>query len=148
MMGDIPPNTIGYGAVVMPHLDEFQGFFLVDDKAFHQQAVQMQMMALAATPVNVVGTLQAALAEGVITKNWALVGTAALALYGITKEKFFWIKASREAEGTRTEMFPLEARSVNAAKIEINKLPLVMEIKARLRVGMAKRKLDPNTRTH
>lgn len=147
-MSDIPPHTIGYGAVVLPHLDEFQGFFIVDDPALHKHAVMAQFTAILSMPSGAIGALQAAIVEGVITHNFGMVGATALALHGITKVPYFWIKASKEAEGTRTEMFPLEAQSIRAAQIEINKLPLVMDIKARLRVGMAKRKLDPNTKTH
>jgi N-formylglutamate amidohydrolase len=148
MMGDIPPNTIGYGAVVLPHLDEFQGFFIVDDKALHKDAVMAQFSAILTMPSGAIGALQATIVEGIITHNFPLVAATALALHGITKMPYFWIKATRESGGTRTEMFPLEAKSIRAAQIEINNLPLVKEIKARLRVGMAKRKLDPNTRTH
>ena len=147
-MSNVPEGIIGYGAVVLSHLDEFQGFFIIDDKALHREAVQMQMMALATTPMSVIGTLQAAIVEGVIRRNNHLVGVAALALHGVTQEPYFWIKATKESGGTRTEMFPLIAQSVREAQTEINGLPIVQEIKARLRVGMAKRKLDPNVRSH
>lgn len=139
-MGDIPDCTIGYGAVVLPHLDEFQGFFLVDDPILRREAVTMQMMALATRPMGVIGALQAAVVEGIITRNFHLTGVAALALHGVTKMPYFWIKATKEPGGTRTEMFELKALSVNAAKIEVNNLPLVLEMKARLQTQMRKRK--------
>lgn len=136
----IPDNTIGYGAAVLPHLDEFQGFFLVDHPSLHREAVQMQMLSLAATPNGVVGALQAAVVEGVVTKNWHLVGVAALALHGVTKKPYFWIEARKAEGGTFTQMHELEARSIQAAQIEINNLPLVLAMKERLRKDMKKRK--------
>lgn len=135
-----PKNTIGYGAVVLPHLDEFQGFFLVDDPALHKEAVMAQMGALMVQPKGVIGALQATIVEGVVTHRMDIVAAASLALHGITKQKFFWIKATKESGGTRTEMFPLKAESVQAAQIEVNNLPLVLEIKDRLRASMTRRK--------
>lgn len=136
----IPPHTIGFGAVVFPELNEFQGFFLVDDKALHPYAVKAQMMALAATPNGVIGALQATIAEGHLLGRQDLVAATALALHGITKKKFFWIKARKEPGGTTTEMFDLKAKTIDQARKEVNHLPEVLEIKKRLRVEMMKPK--------
>jgi hypothetical protein len=68
----------------------------------------------------------------VLTKDWSKVATLALALTGISKMNFWWIKASKEPEGTRTEMFPLKATTVEEARAEIDALPEVIDIKHRL----------------
>ena len=144
MMTEISEHTIGYGAVVLPALNEFQGFYLVDDPILHKDAVKAQMMALLAGPDNIIGALQATVVEGIVTKNFTLTGTAALALHGITKMKFFWIKATKEPGGTRTEMFPLKATTLEDAQHEVNHLPEVLAIKKRLRVEMMKPKSYKN----
>lgn len=136
----IPPDTIGYGAVVLPHLDEFQGFFLVQDEDLNKQAVMAQMTALAINPAGIHGGLQASIVDRVLNRDWHGVGVLALALWGITKEPYFYIKATKEAEGTRTQMFVLKAESVHDAQIEINNLPEVLAIKKRLRKAIQKRK--------
>ncbi len=136
----IPEGTIGYGAVVLAHLDEFQGFYVVRNDHLDKEAVKLQMAAMVMQPMNARGALEAAVTEGIVTKNETLTGAAALALWGVTKEPYFYIKATREGDGTRTEMFPLEARSIHAAQIEVNNLPAVLEIKERLRAKMTKRK--------
>jgi hypothetical protein len=135
-----PDGTIGYGAVIMSHLDEFQGFFLVQNEAVDREAVKMQMMALATQPEGIHGALQAVIVEGVVTKRWDVVAAGARALWGITKEPYFYIEATKEGGGTRTQMHVLKARSVEAAQIEVNHLPQVLEIKERLLATLQKRK--------
>lgn len=139
-MTEISEHTIGYGAVVLPALNEFQGFYLVDDPILHKDAVKAQMMAMLGGPDNIIGALQATVVESVLMKNALLTCTTALALHGITKMKFFWIKASKEKGGTRSEMFPLKATTIEQAQHEVNHLPEVLEIKKRLRVEMMKPK--------
>ncbi|ARK07518.1 hypothetical protein LAV_00143 [Sphingobium phage Lacusarx] len=140
-----PPNTIGFGAVVIPSLDEFQGFYLIDDKALHQSAVMAQMAAvILGGPGGAIGALQATIVEGYIQKRQDLIAANALALHGITKKPYFWIKATIESEGTRTEMFELKATTPDEARIEVNHLPEVLEIKKRLRVEMMKPKSSRN----
>lgn len=136
----IPPGTIGFGAVVLPHLNEYQGFYIVDDPEINKKATLLQMTALATSAGRAEGAIQAVLVESIITKNETLSSYAGRALYGVTKEAFFWIEATREGDGTRTEMHVLEARSIQAAQIEINSLPLVLGIKKRNLHGMMKRK--------
>ena len=136
----IPPGTIGYGAIVMPHLDEFQGFFLVQNEDLNKKAVLAQFTAMAVQPGSVHGALQASIVDRALNHDWPGVAVLALALWGLTKEPYFYIKATKEVDGTRTQMFPLKAQSIQAAQIEINNLPEVLEIKERLRKAMKKRK--------
>lgn len=133
-------DVIGYGAVVLPHLNEFQGFFLVQSEAIDREALKVQMMALATQPTGVHGALQAVIVEGVVTKNWSAVAAAARALHGVTKEPFFYIEATREFGGTRTQMHTLKAKTVEEAQQEIHNLPAVTEIKQRLIAEMHQRK--------
>lgn len=125
-------KVIGYGAVIIPHLDEFQGFFLVEDAALDREAVKMQMMALATQPSSVIGALQAVIVEGVVTHKQHVAGIGARALWGITKEPFFYIEATKEAKGTHTQMHVLKATTVEDAQAEIHNLPQVIAIKQRL----------------
>jgi hypothetical protein len=114
-----PEDAIGYGCIVVPALDEYQGFFIRDNQNLNREATTVMMMAMA-VGVNPVGALQAVIVECVLTKDWGKVAAAALALAGLTKQKFFWIKASKEPEGTRTEMFPLKATTAEEARLEID----------------------------
>jgi hypothetical protein len=134
-----PGVTIGYGAVILEALDEYQAFFIRDDEDTRREATAAMMMAIA-SGAQPVGALQAVIVEGVLTTNWGLVGAAALALTGIAKENWFYIKASKEMAGTRTEMFPLKARTVEDARAEIEALPEVRAMKVRLREKMVETK--------
>lgn len=88
----------------------------------------------------VIGALQASVVQAYVEGKEDNLMVQALALHGITKKAYFWIKASIESEGTRTEMFELQSRSPSEASLEINNLPEVLEIKKRLRVEMMKPK--------
>lgn len=126
-----PVNTIGYGCVVVPDLDEYQGFFIVNDENKWAEANTVMLLAMAAG-AHPIGALQAVIVEAVLTKDWGRAGVTALALASLTKHHFFWIKASKEAEGTRSEMFPLKATTVEEARAEIDTLPEVIALKKRL----------------
>lgn len=134
-----PESCIGYGCVVVPELDEYQAFFIRENESITREATTVMMMAMA-TGAHPIGSLQAVIVDGVLKKEWGQVACASLALTGLTKHKFFWIKASKEPEGTRSEMFPLKATTVEDARAEINALPEVIELKQRLMASLGQRK--------
>lgn len=133
-------KVFGYGAIILPHLDEFQGFFLVESEQIDREAVKVQMMALAVQPQNVRAAIEAVMVEGYVTGKQYLVAAGARALWGITKKPFFYIVARKEFGGTRTEMFELSATTVEDAQIEVNELSLVNQIKNNLRTKVMKAK--------
>src|SRR4051812_16113820 len=98
-----PDNAIGYGCVIVKDLDEFQGFFICDSKAIWPDANLAMLMAMG-TGAHPIGALQAVCVEAVLTKNWPQLGVYALALTSLTKMNYWVIHASKEAEGTRSEM--------------------------------------------
>lgn len=126
-------KVYGYGAIILPELDEFQGFFLTENEAIDREAVKVQMMALAAQPTNIAAAIEAVMVEGYITGKEYLVAAGARALWGLKKKSFFYIVARKELGGTRTELFDLHATTVDEAKEEVNNLPLVLQIKDNLR---------------
>lgn len=134
-----PEGTIGYCAVIIPALDEYQGVFIVDNDEMRPQSV-MTMLTAGMTGGHPIGTLQAAMVEGVITRNMGLTGAAALALHGLTKESYFVIIGGKEGNGYRTNMVPLRADNIPDARMEIEAMPAVIELKERLRTEMQKKK--------
>lgn len=126
-----PPNAIGYGCVIVKDLDEYQGFFIVDDESLWRQANTVMAMAMACGG-HPIGAIQAIIADGVLNRAWSQVAIAALALSSLSKHKFFVIHAAKEPMGFRTSMEPLKATTVEAARDEINSMPEVMDLKFRL----------------
>lgn len=133
-----PTDCIGYGAVIVPALDEYQGFFIRDNDTIQPHATTAMMTAMV-SGAHPVGALQAVIVEGVLNKNFGLVGAAALALVGFTKMKFFVILGNKEPEGTRTEMRSLKARTIEEARAEIESMPEVEKLKHNLIDGMRKK---------
>lgn len=139
MTGAEPADTIGYWGVVVPHLDEFQGFYLRANKDIDAMALQMQFAAVG-SGVNAIGTLQAAIIEGFTTGRQDILGVAARALYGIVKHKHLIITGTRQAGGTTTEMFVMKATTIDEARDELNAHPLVVALKERLATKVRKKK--------
>jgi len=126
-----PETCIGYGCVVVPSLNEYQGFFINDTPDLRSQINRTVGLAVM-TGQHPIGALQAVIVDRALNRDWTRVGVTALALANLTKVNFFWIKAEREPEGTRTEMFPLNATTVEEARAEIDAIPEVIELKRRL----------------
>lgn len=127
------PNTVGYCAVVMPTLDHYQAYFIVDDEGMRANAVAMQVTAMMAIgEADPFGTLQAAFAEAALENNQTAVGAAALALKGVAQASYFYVLAEKEPMGTRTSLHKLDATNVDSARRMIENLPEVLEIKRRL----------------
>lgn len=124
-----PSNTIGYFGIVVPEDNDFSGAFLLDDEEIRQQAVKLQMLALAATPFSVIGSLQAAIVDGCLNGRQDVVMVAARALHGITKDKFFIVIGYREPDGLRTEARPLNASTIDEARSALENAPEVMKIR-------------------
>jgi hypothetical protein len=127
-----PADAIGYGCVVVPDLDEYQGFFIRDNDMTCRRETNTVMLFAMGSGAHPIGALQAVCVDAVLKKDWGQLGIASLALASLTKHKFFWIKASKEPEGTRSEMFPLKATTVEEARAEIDRLPEVIELKNHL----------------
>lgn len=140
-MTAIPPNTIGYGVVIVPALDEYQGMFIVDNEVIRPEAIKLQLAAMMNAPrSNPIGALQAAVVEGVITKNTQLTAAAAFALHGMTREKFWVITATMASGGTYTDMKIMAATTVEEARAEVEAMPEVVALKERLRGAIRERK--------
>lgn len=134
-----PTGTIGYFGIVMPADLQFQGFFLVDRPDLQKEATLMMMTAMSVQPMAVQGALQAALIEGYCTGNQHLIAVAALAFHGIIKDKFFLVRGERLENGTKSEMLPMEARTVEEAREELYAHPLVIPcIENEARMGEGK----------
>jgi hypothetical protein len=135
-----PADAIGYCAVIVPSLDHWQAYYIIDTETVRQNAVNLQMGALvAASKANPIGSLQAALAEGAISNNQSVVASAALALRGVVKLDYFVVIANPEPEGMRTSMQKLDASSIDEARKMIDNLPEVAEIKKRLTTKLSMR---------
>lgn len=127
----VPKDTIGYGCVVVSDLDEYQGFFIRDTEQIRRETNTIMLFAMG-SGAHPIGALQAVCVDAVLKKDWGQLAIASLALASLSKHKFFWIKASKEPEGTRSEMFPLKAQTVADAKVEIDGLQDVIDLKRRL----------------
>ena len=123
----IPNNTIGYSAIIMPDMDEYQGFFLVDDPTTFN-AVNMMMLTAVASGSNAYGALQAAMIEGATTGRQDVLNAAARAYSGLTKQRFFYVIGYKEEGGTRTEAIEFKARNIRGARKELESLPIVKAI--------------------
>jgi hypothetical protein len=123
-----PTGTIGYFGIVMPADLQFQGFFLVDRPDLHTEAKLMMMTAMSVQPKAVIGALQAALIEGYCTGNQHLIAVAALALTSVTKDRFFIVQGERLETGTKSEMLLMESHTVEEAREELKRHPMVARI--------------------
>lgn len=146
---DNPKDAIGYCAVIIPDFDFWQGYWIVQNDEMNKQAVLMQMNAIMAAGMGAspIGALQSAMVEGAIISEPAVVGAAALALKGMTRDAFFVVMGDREPQGTRTEMFKLKATDIDAAREEIQNLPDVQAIKDRLAAQLVSGVVEGRTRT-
>lgn len=138
-MHQIPEGTIGYWGIVIPNLDEFQGFYLRSDKDIDGMAIQMQFAAIG-SGVNAIGSLQAAIVEGFVTGRQDIVAVAARALHGIVKHKYLIITGNRQPGGTTTDMVVMKATTIDEARDELNAHPLVAAIKERLAKKVSSKK--------
>jgi hypothetical protein len=127
----VPEDAIGYGCVVVPELNEYQGFFICDNADMRRETNTIMLFAMG-SGAHPIGALQAVCVDAVLKKDWGQLAIASLALASMSKHKFFWIKASKERAGTRSEMFPLKAATVEEARAEIDRLPEVIELKNHL----------------
>lgn len=132
-------KIVGYGCVIVPDLNEYQGFFINNDEVLWREANTTMLFAMA-SGVSPIGALQAVCVDAVLNKDWPRLGVTALALASLTKQYFFVIKASKEPEGTRSQMVELKARSVEDARREIETLPEVIALKGRLMDELRKTK--------
>lgn len=133
-----PKHTVGYAGVVFPKTNFWQGFFIIDTPQAQAAADDVVMTSQSVNGTNfdlIEGVIHATLCEAVRLKNEPLVGASALALRNITNKNFFWVKGIDEG-GWHTTLFDLKARSVEAARDEINNLPLVSLIKTKLITSM------------
>lgn len=125
--------TVGYCAVVLPHLDHYQAYFIVDTPSARASALEMGLKAmLAMGPARSFGAVQAVLVEGALTSDENVVAGAGLSLRNTSGSNYFYVVATREAHGTRTELHKLEASSPDEARDLINALPEVRAIQERL----------------
>lgn len=127
----IPNNTIGYCAIIMPAIDEYQGFFLIDDPTTFSQ-VNMMMLTAVASGVNAYGALQAAMADAALTGREDILKTAARAYSGLSKERFFYVVAEQvEGGGMKTEAIPFKAKTIATCRKELEALPITTAIRER-----------------
>jgi hypothetical protein len=127
-------DVIGYGAVIVSDLNQYQGFFIRDNEAIRAVAnelIRNSVMA-EAEGFNRFGALQAAAVEAVLSDNQPLLGAAALALVAQGGHHYFVIHGVREPEGTRTTLVTLHSNTVDEARDEINNSPLIKSIQRRL----------------
>ncbi len=127
----IPPNTIGYFAIIMPEEGEFSGAFLTDDPSTNS-AVNLLMAGAMASGVNPYGTLAATIVEGATSGRADIVATAARAYSALTKSRYFYVVGRKDSGGTHTEIREFEARTVGDARAELEQVPEVIEIKNRI----------------
>lgn len=130
----IDVDVIGYGAVIVSDLNQYQGFFIRDNPAIREVADQLiQNAAMAeAEGINRFGALQAIAVEAVLSDNQPLLGAAALALVSEGGLHYYIIHGVREPEGTRTTLMKMHAKTVDEAQDEVNESPLVRAIQRRL----------------
>jgi hypothetical protein len=128
---DNPANAIGYCAVILPKIDQWQGYWIVDDPTLSQSAVQAQIMAMASGS-HPLGVLQAMMVEASLHNNHTGVGVAALALKGMMQTNYFVVIGDKQSAGTVTSAQPLRSTNIDDARAEIDNLPEVKEIKQRL----------------
>lgn len=127
------PQPVGYCAIVMPDIDYYQAAFIIDAPEAAATALSMSLAAmLKMGPQGVFGAMQAALVEGVLTSNPALISGAGLSLRNSSGNNYFYVVASKDAKGTRTELFEIEADSPEHARDMIHALPQVLDIQRRL----------------
>jgi hypothetical protein len=124
------PTAIGYGCVVVPDLDEYQAFFIRDNKALWPRGHGRHDHG-DGSGAHPIGALQAVCVESVLTKDWGRVASPP-SLSPVDQAQVLLDQGVEGAEGTRTEMFPLKAMTVEEARVEIDALPEVIELKRRL----------------
>jgi hypothetical protein len=155
------PNVVGYCGVIVPSHEFWQGFFIdrrleaeglktldrvrrelarIMPVAGAQPETRKPVPGVADADQTLVGTLAATFVEGAVTQRHELVGVVSAALRALLKTDYFCVLARRDTGGTATEIIALRATTPDEARAEINSLPDVLAIKAKLTEGLLKRK--------
>lgn len=124
-------DKIGYFAAMVETLDQYQGYFIVDTPEMRTAAAAAKTLAIM-SGYNPVGTLQATIIESLLTEAHSRAGAAALALRDLTGHSYFVVMGTKLPGGYNTSMEPLVATSIDDARSEIERMPQVIGIKARL----------------
>lgn len=122
---------VGYFGVIVESLNLYQGYHLVETPKIRAAADKAHLLALM-SGYSAIGALQAATVEALVWAKEGLAGAAGLALRDLSHESYFVILGQTQPNGYSTRMMPLKADSVEAARAEIESMPQVKGIKARL----------------
>ena len=113
--------AIGWGAIVLPKLPRIQQIVIKENDRLRapeaDKAVKLIMRSLPRdTGVQRMGLLTSFLVEmAERDPSGPMVGATALLISEELGRPYWWIEASKEAQGTSTSIFPLEANSVAEA---------------------------------